>query len=73
MFFNPVNLEWGTIPSGQIDYSNFEYLNIPGKELNVNRFTEQISFQEKKQYSVTFSWNLFYFPIESDEVLLKVI
>ena len=28
-------------------YSNFEYLNIPGKELNVNKFTEQIIlFQE---------------------------
>ncbi len=40
--------------SGQINYSNFEYLNIPGKELNVNRFTEKIiSFQEKKQYLVT--------------------
>ena len=25
---------------------------IPGKELNVNKFTEQILFQEKKQYSV---------------------
>ena len=38
----------GTIPSGQINYSNFEYLNIPGKELSVNKFTEQIIlFQEK--------------------------
>ena len=48
VFFNSVNLEQGTIPSGQINYSNFQYLNIPGKEVNVNRFTEQIiSFQEK--------------------------
>ena len=32
----------------QLDYSNFEYLNIPGKELNVKKFTEQkILFQEK--------------------------
>ena len=37
----------GTIPSGQINYSNFEYLNIPGKELTVNRFTEQILFYEE--------------------------
>ena len=36
------------------NYSNFEYLNIPGKEFNVNKFTEQIIlFQEKNQYSVT--------------------
>ena len=49
VFFNPVNPEKGTIPSGQINYSNFEYLNISGKELNVNKFTEQIIlFQEKK-------------------------
>ena len=32
----------GTIPPGQINYSNFEYLNIPGRELNANEFTEQI-------------------------------
>ena len=42
------SIQW-TIPSGQIDYTNFEYLNIPGKEFNVNKFTEQmILFQEKK-------------------------
>ena len=45
IFFNPVNPE--------LNYSNFEYLNIPGKVLNVNEFTEQILFQEKEQYSVT--------------------
>ena len=54
VFFILVNPEWGTILSGQINYSNFEYLNIPGKELNVNKFTEQIIlFQEKNQYLVT--------------------
>ena len=37
----PVNPESGIIPSGQLDYSNFEYSNIPGKELNVNDITEQ--------------------------------
>ena len=30
------------MPSGRINYSNFEYLNTPGKELNVNNFTEQV-------------------------------
>ena len=39
------NLELGTIPSGQLNYSKFEYLNIPGKELNVNDITQQIFFQ----------------------------
>ena len=35
VFFNPVNPESGTILSEQINYSNFKYLNIPGRELNV--------------------------------------
>ena len=49
VFFSPVNPELGTIPSRQINHSNFEYLDIPGKDLNVNKFPEQIiSFQEKK-------------------------
>ena len=30
IFFNPINPLRGKIPSGQINYSNFEYLNIPG-------------------------------------------
>ena len=47
IFFNPGNPEVRIIPSGQINYSNFEYLNIPGSELNLNKSTEQISFQEK--------------------------
>ena len=37
VFFNPVNLELGTIQSGKIKYSTFEYLNIPRKVLNVNK------------------------------------
>ena len=37
VFSNPVDLEKETIPSGQMNYSNFEYLNIPGKELNVKK------------------------------------
>ena len=42
---------YGTIPSGQMNYSNFECLNIPSKELNVNRFTEQIIlFQGKTNF-----------------------
>ena len=32
------------IPSGQINYSNFEHLNIPDRELNVNKFTEKIRY-----------------------------
>ena len=51
VFFNPVNTELGTIPSGQLNYSKFVYLNIPGKEFNVNNFTEQILFQEKNLFS----------------------
>ena len=47
VFFYPVNPEEGTIPSGQLNYSKSKYLNIPGKELNVNDITEQIFFQEK--------------------------
>ena len=35
VFVNPVNPEKGIIPSGKLNYSKFEYLNIPGKELNV--------------------------------------
>ena len=53
VFFNPVNLGLGTIPSGQINNSSFKYLNIPGKKLNVNDITEQILLQEKKKNSVT--------------------
>ena len=48
VFFNPINPELGIIQSGQINHSNFEYLNIPGGEPNVNKFTEQIFlFKEK--------------------------
>ena len=53
VFFNPVNPELGTFPSGQLNYSKFECLNIPGKELNVNNFTKQILFPINRQYSVT--------------------
>ena len=28
--------------SGPLNYSKLEYLHIPGKELNVNKITEQI-------------------------------
>ena len=41
VFFSSVNPEQGIIPSGQLNYSNFEYLNIPDKDLNVNVITEQ--------------------------------
>ena len=36
-----LNPESGLIQSGQLNYSNFKYLNIPGKELNVTAITEQ--------------------------------
>ena len=42
VFFSPVNPEKGIISSGQLNYSNFEYLNIPGKEFNVIDITEQL-------------------------------
>ena len=32
-----------------LNYSKFEYLNIPGKELKVNDITEEIFFQEKNK------------------------
>ena len=48
VFFSPINPEAGTIPSRQINYLNFEYLNIPGIEFSENKFTEQIIlFSEK--------------------------
>ena len=34
-----------------MNYSNFEYLNIPAKELNIIKFIEQTLFK-KKQYLV---------------------
>ena len=43
-----LNLEEGTIPPGQINYLNFECLNIPGKELNVNKFTDQMILSQIK-------------------------
>ena len=47
LFLNPVNLEWETILSGQLNYAKFEYLNIPDKEVNINIIAEQIFLQEK--------------------------
>ena len=47
------------IPSGELNYSNFEYLNISGKELNVNDITEQILLQEKPKFSHFMIINLF--------------
>ena len=41
LHFSPVKPESGIIPSGQLNYSNFEHLNLPGKELNVTDITEQ--------------------------------
>ena len=41
VFFSPVNPESGIIPSGQVNYSNFENLNFPGKEPNEADIKEQ--------------------------------
>ena len=41
VFFRPVKPEMGIIPSERLNYSNFEHLNLPGKELNVTDITEQ--------------------------------
>ena len=49
VFFSPVNPESEIIQSGQSKYSNFEYLNIPGKELNV---TDISSNSLKKQNKI---------------------
>ena len=48
-----------------MNYSNFEYLNIPGRELNENEFPVQIFFQEKKQYSVTLWKWIYLHPVKS--------
>ena len=48
LFFIPVNPESGIIPLGQSNYSNFEFLNLPGIELNVTDITEQQFFKEKQ-------------------------
>ena len=50
IYFNPVKPESGIIQSGQLNYSNFKYLYIPGKELNVTDITEQ-QFLYSYQYS----------------------
>ena len=39
VFFGPVKPESGIIPSGQKTFS-YEYLNNPGKELNVTDITK---------------------------------
>ena len=41
VLFGPVKQELGVIPSGQENHSKTEYLNFPGRELNVINFTEQ--------------------------------
>ena len=53
LFFSPVSPEQGTIPSGQLNYSNFEYLNIPSKKLNVNNIIEQKFFPKKNKNKKT--------------------
>ena len=41
VLFSLVKPESRIIPQGQLDYSNFEHLNLPGEELNVTDITEQ--------------------------------
>ena len=48
VFFSPVNPKSWLIPSGQFNYSKFEYLNIPGKELNVNDMRAKIPLEKLK-------------------------
>ena len=52
VFFNPVNPEEGTIQTGQLKYSNFEYLNIPGKELNVNKIHRANNIISRKKKTI---------------------
>ena len=53
VFFSPVNPGSGIIPSGQLNYCNFEHLNLSGKELNVTDITEEQFLKEKKKNPVT--------------------
>ena len=41
VLFGPVKPELGVIPSGQENHSKTEYLDFPGRELNVINITEQ--------------------------------
>ena len=41
VLLGPVKPELGVIPSGQKKTFNGEYLNFPGKELNVTDITDQ--------------------------------
>ena len=50
--------------------SKFEHLNVPGKKLNVNNFSKQISFQEKK-YSVTLGFKIYFHPVKSIDMNKK--
>ena len=67
VFFNLVNPKKGTFPSGKMNDSNFEYLNILWKELNVNKFTEIILFlrKEEKTYVANETENCFFLEIIS--------
>ncbi len=47
ILFGPVKPELGVIPSGQENHSKTEYLNFPGRELNVINITEQYFFKKK--------------------------
>ena len=48
VFSSPVNPLSGIIKSGQLNYSNFEYQNIPGKDFNVIDITEQQFLKKNK-------------------------
>ena len=62
VFFNPVNPELGKIQTGQLKYSNLEYLNIPPKELNINKIHGANNIISRKNPIFGHIWIINLFP-----------
>ena len=76
IFFSPVKPESGIIQLGQLDYSNFEYLNIPGKELNVTKWSDFVFLKDIYIYIIQLKMNnavqLFFNP-PFQETQIKIL